>query len=264
MGRSVRGAELRSRYESEGAFIRRYDSASFWDARYHRRRFRPIVKTLRPMLSAAMSFLDVGCGTGEYLSVANGLGIAAVFGVDLSGEYCRRARETCPTAKISQASADSLPFGDRSIDVVLCTEVLEHLPGNVCVRAIQELQRVTRRHLVVTTPNSDALIRRVARRRWRQHMELLDEAVGHINLVSARELTGMFEDGSWRSRSFTVMHILPPVVGEATRAPRMTSPLVGAAESLANRVLPRSGNVMILALERPAHASSDASKDRRA
>jgi len=48
--------------------------------------------------------------------------------------------------------ATALPFPDRSFDTVICTEVLEHIPGDGLQRACAELARVTRGRLLVTVP----------------------------------------------------------------------------------------------------------------
>lgn len=241
---------LRARYETEGATVRRYDSASFWDARYHQRRFSAIVERLVPLLRDAQSFLDVGCGTGEYLDVAACTGVARVYGVDLSSEYCRRARILCPTAEVNEASAAELPFEDRGVDVVLCSEVLEHLPAETCARAVAELERVTRSHLIVTTPNRAALIRNLAARLRPQLVEQLDDEVGHINLLDPGQLAAHLASTAWRTRAIDVFHIVPPVVGERIHLPRVAAGLVTGIEAAANRVVPRAGNAMLAVVER--------------
>lgn len=50
-------------------------------------------------------------------------------------------------------SAASLPFEDDSFDVVLCCEVLEHLPYDSLELALSEIRRVTRSHAVVSLPD---------------------------------------------------------------------------------------------------------------
>jgi len=51
-------------------------------------------------------------------------------------------------------SVTSLPFKDGAFDVVLCAEVLEHLPFEQFRNATRELRRVTASHVVLTLPNS--------------------------------------------------------------------------------------------------------------
>jgi SAM-dependent methyltransferase len=54
-----------------------------------------------------------------------------------------------PRTEFHQADIFALPFEDRSFDVVLCCNVLLHLPS--IARPLAELARVARRHVVVRT-----------------------------------------------------------------------------------------------------------------
>ena len=56
--------------------------------------------------------------------------------------------------QIMYASVTNLPFADKSIDVVTCMEVLEHLDRQSFGAALHELRRVNR-FLVVTVPYNE-------------------------------------------------------------------------------------------------------------
>jgi SAM-dependent methyltransferase len=103
------------------------------------------------------SVLDVGCGDG---ASSNGLvdrGLAVV-GIDPSPRALRFA-----AAKPAVALGDRLPFDDRSFDLVLAFEVIEHLPEPVRQRTLAEMARVAHRHILVSTPHREALTRSRAR-----------------------------------------------------------------------------------------------------
>jgi ubiquinone/menaquinone biosynthesis C-methylase UbiE len=68
--------------------------------------------------------LIVGCGAGADLSVVSG----GVVAFDLSTSAVQRAKDSSPLAKFLVADACDLPFTHASFDVVICSEVLEHLP----------------------------------------------------------------------------------------------------------------------------------------
>jgi len=51
------------------------------------------------------------------------------------------------------ASVTDMPLADNSFDVVLCSEVLEHLPFRDFEEALLELKRVTKRYLVLSLPH---------------------------------------------------------------------------------------------------------------
>lgn len=104
--------------------------------------------------------LEVGCGAGHVLERFAG---TARTGVDLSeGMVARARRRLGRDVTLLRASADRLPFPAGSFDVVLCTEVLEHVPDPRAVLA--ELLRVVAPggRVVVSVPN-EANIDRVKR-----------------------------------------------------------------------------------------------------
>ncbi len=61
--------------------------------------------------------LDLGCGTGLLLTLAQARG-ATVTGLDVTPGLLQIARDRLPTAELWQADICSLPFGDAEFDVV--------------------------------------------------------------------------------------------------------------------------------------------------
>jgi SAM-dependent methyltransferase len=93
--------------------------------------------------------LDAGCGTGRNLVEFGRLGEAA--GVDPSGSavgFCH-ARGL---HGVVQAGLERLPFGDASFELILATDVLEHIADDA--GAARELRRVAApgARLLVTVP----------------------------------------------------------------------------------------------------------------
>jgi ubiquinone/menaquinone biosynthesis C-methylase UbiE len=94
--------------------------------------------------------LDVGCGTGTLALVAKRrVGpTGTVRGVDASPEMLARARRKTAKAGVdvgfNVARAESLPFPDASLDVVLATLMLHHLPAATRERFASEVHRVLR------------------------------------------------------------------------------------------------------------------------
>ena len=95
--------------------------------------------------------LDVGCGTGSLaLAAKRRVGPAGVVrGVDASPEMVSQARVKAAKAGLDLAfevgRAEALPCPDASVDVVLGTLMLHHLPPVVRERFAREIRRVLTR-----------------------------------------------------------------------------------------------------------------------
>lgn len=98
------------------------------------------------------SILDVGCGEGFTLDMLqkNKIG-KKIIGIDNSKESIRIGKILFPKVKIEHASIYDIPFPDNSFDLVICTEVLEHLKTPSL--AIEEVKRVSRGNILISVPN---------------------------------------------------------------------------------------------------------------
>ena len=52
-----------------------------------------------------------------------------------------------------------IPFTDESFEVVVCCEVLEHLPYSEFSKALEEIHRVSRKHVVLSLPDVTTVYR---------------------------------------------------------------------------------------------------------
>ncbi len=50
-----------------------------------------------------------------------------------------------------------IPFQDNSFDLIACFEVLEHIPYEKLPQALDELHRVSRRHVILSLPNCNRI-----------------------------------------------------------------------------------------------------------
>lgn len=127
------------------------------------------------------SVLDAGCGEGfvvDYIARRNpDLRLA---GVDLSDDAIEFARSHFGgQARFRTGSVYKLPYSDNSFDTVVCSEVLEHLDEPA--RAIQELKRVARHHVLITVPHEPYF-------QWLNslgRMLRLNPDAGHVNFWTA-------------------------------------------------------------------------------
>jgi ubiquinone/menaquinone biosynthesis C-methylase UbiE len=104
-------------------------------------------------LPRCASILDVGTGLGDIPKCARD--VAFENGIDLYAFGLDSAREL---ANASRAAVDSvvcgnaldLPFADRSVDVVMCSQVLHHFSHDDAVALLREMNRVARVRVIVS------------------------------------------------------------------------------------------------------------------
>lgn len=95
--------------------------------------------------------LDAGCGEGYVYRGLRARGVTARWqGVDLSEGAVAFAAARGPDATWCAADLRDIPVPDRHADLVLCSQVLEHIPSPERVR--DELARVSARWLLISVP----------------------------------------------------------------------------------------------------------------
>lgn len=127
---------------------------------------RQRLRVYLPMLSshfgiiAEKSFLDIGCGRGEWLDILKENDVKDCMGLDLNEiqlEICRYKGHRVVHADCLQY-IQQLP--DESLDVISGMQIIEHLPLDILLALFVECKRVLRTNGIVLfeTPNSSNLI----------------------------------------------------------------------------------------------------------
>lgn len=103
----------------------------------------PLSKRLEGENMRRMRFVDIGTGTGAFLSeVAERYPRMPAVGIDLSAPYLRRARRKCPAGRFVQANAEHIPLADASVDIVSASYLFHELPPAARARVAAQIGRV--------------------------------------------------------------------------------------------------------------------------
>lgn len=164
----------------------RFDLDEVWDSFSDNERLR-VEAILERVDVSASSLLDVGAGDGR---LTRRLVEAAphTVALDFSRASLRRAADLRLRV---QGSVLRLPFGDASFDLVLATEVLEHLSDADRRIAVRELVRVTRKRILVTVPFRETLAEEMCQC---ARCELVFHAYGHMRAFTHADLAALDHD----------------------------------------------------------------------
>ncbi len=96
--------------------------------------------------------LEVGCGEGIVLDYLGRRTTGTRFeGLELDAAALEEARARCPDTSFARGDVCELPFRSGAFDLVVCLEVLEHLPDPG--RALREVRRVSRQGCLLSVPH---------------------------------------------------------------------------------------------------------------
>ena len=96
--------------------------------------------------------LDAGCGEGFILKKLHDLKIGNhLEGIDAVMEAVKIGNKLHPFLNIKKGDIYNLPYKDNSFDLVICTEVFEHLDDPQ--KALSDILRVSSRYLLLSVPN---------------------------------------------------------------------------------------------------------------
>lgn len=106
-------------------------------------RYMPIVKTIKKY-SASSTILEVGSGS---------LGISPYLGRSITGVDQNFEGPKLGLMHEIKGDATELPFKDRSYDIVISVDMLEHMSPKDRIKAIAEMVRVAGKLIVIGVPS---------------------------------------------------------------------------------------------------------------
>lgn len=100
---------------------------------------------LRQIASDHDSVIDVGCGRGYFVEkLLTQFPNKRIIGVDLLPSLSIKGLE------YYQTNIEHMPLADKSVDVVVCSHVLEHVQD--LEQVVKELKRIGKKKIIITVP----------------------------------------------------------------------------------------------------------------
>jgi len=168
--------------------------------------------TIRRMLGAQNGevILDIGCGSGVQLRALELSSPGLLIGMDLNRNALLFAKgKNIRNTEFLIADAERLPFREKTIDRIICAEIIEHL--HEPEQMIAESERVLKDpgKIVISTPNEHSV--------WGAY-EFFWDVLGrgrnygetHLKFFSVPELETCFT--SYPERAHTTLFFISPLV----------------------------------------------------
>ena len=138
---------------------------------------KTLISIIKP--TKVEKILDVGCGEGFVLVTLARNKIGKSYeGIDNSKTALKLGKKMYPNLNLELGSIYELPYKDNSFDLLICTEVLEHLSEPE--KALAELRRVTKKYLAISVPNEPFFIMaNLLRGKYLRHFGNHPEHINH-------------------------------------------------------------------------------------
>lgn len=163
---------------------------------------------------ASWRILDIGCGTGRHTRAALGFPKVFAMGIDISFDDVLETKKSLNTHKelkdhrggefeVSVANICALPFRDNFFDLVVCSEVLEHIQDHKT--AVSEAVRVLKpgKTLALSVPRY--LPERIC---WALSDSYHTARNGHVRIFKKKALVDLLESVGLTQWGFHFAHSL--------------------------------------------------------
>ena len=90
------------------------------------------------------NIIDIGCGNGLITNILHEKGFD-VLGVDRSENALKFVK-----SHILKSNCDSIQVKDKSFDLVLSSELLEHLEDDVFKKTLNEIDRISSKYILIS------------------------------------------------------------------------------------------------------------------
>jgi len=201
----------------------------YWGDWYYKRRYMMVLRRLLKLCeSEDATLLELGCGKGFYAKYLQERGSKCSYvGCDIDEKSIKSAYRG---DRIDYVKCDvqRLPFKDKSVPVVLCSEVLEHLTSPYTT--LEAITRIATETFIVTFPEESLL------------STFKDGHPEHVSTIEKKMVAELLS--SKGSRGIQISHIfssfIPCGVLEFLHFPRnnLTQAIVGTIDKLLKKTIP--------------------------
>jgi SAM-dependent methyltransferase len=175
------------------------------------RRSAQVVVPLVLQLIQATSVVDVGCGTGAWLSTFQEAGVEDILGID--GGYLDRSLLEIPHDRFLPRDLRLPLHVDRQFDLVLSLEVAEHLPSACADQFVDSLVGLGPAVLFsAAVPNQGGTNH--INERWQTYWASMFEEKGYRCIDGIRPEIWENERVDWWYRQNTFLFVRPPLLEE--------------------------------------------------
>lgn len=168
-------------------------------------RYEPVLSFFQKMDKKDIKILDIGCGTGMAAGKLRNFG--KVFGTDISCKSIEEARRRLDGACVSLG--EKPPFKNKVFDVVVCTEVIEHLLDPKGALAEFNIVLKAGGYLIISTPNP--WYWQIIRNKIIAALRGQKAGTGQIveNFISPKKLKNMLKKEGFEVEEFTTAFFKP-------------------------------------------------------
>jgi ubiquinone/menaquinone biosynthesis C-methylase UbiE len=209
---------------------------------WHWKRLNHIVSFLSEIFekNQITTFADIGCAEGLYIKyVSFTCNETFCIGVDISRTFVEKAKGNGKILNTEYVVCDvrNLPFKDNSIDLLLCSEVLEHIHDYH--KSLAELFRVAKKYLIISFPGHSFIYKVFSKiKPLKKIADNLVLDVGHVSDVKVGDVKG-FLKGERECLKIKIGAALPLTLFEIIPSVR----LVDAIDNVICKVLKHFGTI---------------------
>jgi ubiquinone/menaquinone biosynthesis C-methylase UbiE len=112
-----------------------------------------VIQLINHIPADVETILEVGCGNGAIVNTLRDTGkYSRIVGIDLSETALKYVKVEKYVGNIN-----NLNFLENEFDCVIASEVIEHLTQSDFKKGLEEIQRVSKKYVIISVPNEDNL-----------------------------------------------------------------------------------------------------------